>query len=128
MGLRISKSEVSRICQGLDEGRGLPQPAVGGPLPYLWLDAKIEKVREGGRVVPKALVIAYAVQRSGYREVSGVDVGSSENGALWLGFLRGLVRRGLTDVQLVVSDAHNGLKAAIAQTLGALGSAAPSIS
>jgi transposase-like protein len=118
LGLRISKSEVSRICAGLDEQveafRNWP---LEGRYPYLWLDAKVEKVRDGGRVVPKALVLAYAVHESGYREVIGVDVGECETEAFWRGFLRTLVKRGLGGVQLVVSDAHAGLKAAIAQTL-----------
>src|SRR5437870_5825546 len=119
LGLRMSKSEVSRICAGLDEQvdafRNRP---LEGRYPYLWLDAKVEKVRDGGRVVRKALVLAYAVHESGYREVIGVDVGESETEAFWRSFLRGLVERGLTGVQLVVSDAHAGLKKAIAQVLG----------
>jgi transposase-like protein len=119
LGLRISKSEVSRICQGLDEQveafRGRP---LEGRHSYLWLDAKVEKVRDGGRVVRKALVLAYAVHESGYREVIGLDVGEGETEAFWRGFLRGLVERGLSGVQLVVSDAHPGLKKAIAQVLG----------
>jgi transposase-like protein len=89
-----------------------------GRYPYLWLDAKVEKVRDGGRVVRKALVLAYAVHESGYREVIGLDVGESETEAFWRSFLRGLVERGLTGVQLVVSDAHAGLKKAIGQVLG----------
>jgi transposase-like protein len=119
LGLRISKSEVSRICAGLDEQvdafRNRP---LEGRYPYLWLDAKVEKVRDGGRVVRKALVLAYAVHESGYREVIGLDVGEAETEAFWRSFLRGLVERGLTGVQLVVSDAHAGLKKAIAQVLG----------
>jgi transposase-like protein len=115
----IKKSEVSRICAGLDEQvdafRGRP---LEGRYPYLWLDAKVEKVRDGGRVVRKALVLAYAVHESGYREVIGLDVGEAETEAFWRSFLRSLVKRGLTGVQLVVSDAHAGLKAAIAQVLG----------
>ena len=114
LGLRISKSEVSRICAGLDEQvdafRNRP---LEGRYPYLWLDAKVEKVRDGGRVVRKALVLAYAVHESGYREVIGLDVGEAETEAFWRSFLRGLVERGLTGVQLVVSDAHAGLKKAI---------------
>jgi putative transposase len=118
LGLRISKSEVSRICQGLDEQvEAFRNRPLEGRYPYLWLDAKVEKVRDGGRVVPKALVLAYAVHESGYREVIGLDVGECETEAFWRSFLRGLVKRGLTGVQLVVSDAHAGLKAAIAQTL-----------
>jgi putative transposase len=118
LGIRISKSEVSRVCAGLDEQvdafRNRP---LEGRYPYLWLDAKVEKVRDGGRVVPKALVLAYAVHESGYREVIGLDVGECETEAFWRSFLRGLVKRGLSGVQLVVSDAHAGLKKAIGQTL-----------
>lgn len=119
LGLRISKSEVSRICSGLDEQvdafRNRP---LEGSYPYLWLDAKVEKVRDGGRVVRKCLVLAYGVHASGYREVIGLDVGEAETEAFWRSFLRSLVERGLTGVELVVSDAHAGLKAAIAQVLG----------
>jgi transposase-like protein len=119
LGLRISKSEVSRICAGLDEQvdafRSRP---LEGRYPYLWLDAKVEKVRDGGRVVRKALVVAYAVHESGYREVIGLDVGEAETEAFWRSFLRGLVERGLAGVQLVISDAHAGLKKAIGQVLG----------
>jgi putative transposase len=119
LGLRISKSEVSRICQGLDEQvEAFRNRPLEGRYPYLWLDAKIEKVRDGGRVVRKALVLAYAVHESGYREVIGLDVGEAETEAFWRSFLRGLVERGLSGVQLVVSDAHAGLKKAIGQVLG----------
>jgi len=78
----------------------------------------VEKVRDGGRVVRKCLVLAYGVHESGYREVIGLDVGECETEAFWRSFLRSLVERGLTGVQLVVSDAHAGLKKAIAQVLG----------
>jgi transposase-like protein len=119
LGLRISKSEVSRICAGLDEQvdafRNRP---LEGRYPYLWLDAKVEKVRDGGRVVRKALVLAYGVHESGYREVIALDVGEAETEAFWRSFLRSLVKRGLTGVQLVISDAHAGLKKAIDQVLG----------
>ena len=119
LGLRISKSEVSRICQGLDEQvdafRNRP---LEGRYPYLWLDAKVEKVRDSGRVVRKCLVLAYGVHQSGYREVIALDVGEAETEAFWRAFLRALVERGLGGVQLVVSDAHAGLKKAIAQVLG----------
>ena len=119
LGLRISKSEVSRICQGLDEQvEAFRNRPLEGRYPYLWLDAKVEKVRDGGRVVRKALVLAYAVHESGYREVIGLDVGEAETEAFWRAFLRGLVERGLGGVQLVVSDAHAGLKKAIGQVLG----------
>jgi len=119
LGLRISKSEVSRICSGLDEQvdafRNRP---LEGSYPYLWLDAKVEKVRDGGRVVRKCLVLAYGVHASGYREVIGLDVGEAETEAFWRSFLRSLVERGLSGTELVVSDAHAGLKNAIAQVLG----------
>jgi putative transposase len=119
LGLRISKSEVSRICQGLDEQvEAFRNRPLEGRYPYLWLDAKVEKVRDGGRVVRKALVLAYGVHESGYREVIALDVGEAETEAFWRSFLRSLVERGLTGVQLVVSDAHAGLKKAIAQVLG----------
>jgi transposase-like protein len=118
-GLRISKSEVSRICQGLDEQvdafRNRP---LEGRYPYLWLDAKVEKVRDGGRVVRKCLVLAYGVHESGYREVIALDVGEAETEAFWRSFLRGLAERGLAGVELVISDAHAGLKKAIAQVVG----------
>ncbi|MCA1701366.1 MAG: IS256 family transposase, partial [Actinobacteria bacterium] len=119
LGLRISKSEVSRICQGLDEQvEAFRQRPLEGSYPYLWLDAKVEKVRDSGRVVRKCLVLAYAVHESGYREVIGLDVGECETEAFWRSFLRSLVERGLSGVELVVSDAHAGLKKAIAQVLG----------
>ena len=117
--MRISKSEVSRICAGLDEQvEAFRNRPLEGRYPYLWLDAKVEKVRDGGRVVRKALVLAYAVHESGYREVIGLDVGEAETEAFWRSFLRSLVERGLSGVQLVVSDAHAGLKKAIGQVLG----------
>jgi putative transposase len=119
LGLRISKSEVSRICAGLDEQvEAFRNRPLEGRYPYLWLDAKVEKVRDSGRVVRKCLVLAYGVHESGYREVIGLDVGECETEAFWRSFLRALVERGLGGVQLVVSDAHAGLKKAIAQVLG----------
>jgi len=119
LGLRISKSEVSRICAGLDEQvEAFRNRPLEGRYPYLWLDAKVEKVRDSGRVVRKALVLAYGVHESGYREVIALDVGEAETEAFWRSFLRSLVERGLTGVELVVSDAHAGLKKAIAQVLG----------
>ena len=112
----ISKSEVSRICGELD---GVVEafrtrPLDAGPYPYLWLDALMQKVREGGRVVNVALVVATAVNAEGKRELLGVDAGAAEDGPFWLSFLRSLVARGLSGVQLVTSDAHLGLKDAIA--------------
>ena len=118
LGLRISKSEVSRICAGLDEqvSAFLERPLEGDYV-YLWLDAKVEKVRDGGRVRHKCLVIAHGVHETGRREVIGLAVGEAETEAFWTEFLRSLVARGLVAVQLAISDAHQGLKAAIARVL-----------
>jgi putative transposase len=119
LGLRISRSEVSRICAQLDEQvEAFRQRPLEGDYPYLWLDAKVEKVRDGGRVVGKAVVIAYGVHETGRREILGIDVGEAETEAFWTEFLRSLLARGLAGVQLVVSDAHEGLKQAIARLLG----------
>ncbi len=118
LGLRVSKSEVSRICALLDEQvDAFRTRPLEGEYPYLWLDAKVEKVRDGGRVVHKAVVVAHGVHESGRKEILGIDVGEAETEAFWTEFLRSLVRRGLTGVQLVVSDAHEGLKNAIARVL-----------
>jgi putative transposase len=118
LGLRISRSEVSRVCALLDEQvEAFRCRPLEGDYPYLWLDAKVEKVRDGGRVVGKAVVIAYGVHESGRREILGVDVGEAETEAFWCEFVRSLVARGLQGVQLVVSDAHEGLKNAIAKLL-----------
>jgi putative transposase len=112
----ISKSQVSRICQELDAvvEAFLSRPLDGDPYPYLWLDALTQKVREAGRIVNVSVVVATAVNKEGRREVLGIDVGTSEDGAFWLQFLRSLVARGLSGVQMVTSDAHRGLKEAIA--------------
>ncbi len=112
----ISKSQVSRICSGLDEvvSSFLGRPLDAGPYRYLWLDALTQKVREGGRIVQVSVVIATAVNSDGRREVLGIDVGTSEDGAFWLAFLRGLVARGLSGVELVTSDAHQGLRETVA--------------
>jgi putative transposase len=119
LGLRVSRSEVSRISAGLDEQvEAFRQRPLEGRYPYLWLDAKVEKVRDGGRVRRKCLVIAHGVHDTGRREVIGLDVGEAETEAFWREFLRGLVKRGLVGVQLAISDAHPGLKAAIAKVLG----------
>jgi putative transposase len=116
----MSKSQVSRMCAALDEQVGaFRERPLEGRHPYLWLDAKVEKVRDpDGRVRRKALVVAYAVHEAGYREVIALDVGATESGAFWREFLRALVARGLSGVELVVSDQHEGLKAAIGQVLG----------
>ncbi len=119
LGLRgISKSQVSRLCEELDaEVERFRARRLDGPYPYVWLDATFVKVRDDGRVVSQAIVIAIGVRDSGEREVLGLDVGPSEDGAFWLQFLRGLVSRGLSGVQLVISDSHQGLKNAIAAVL-----------
>ncbi|MBI4321486.1 MAG: IS256 family transposase [Chloroflexi bacterium] len=113
----ISKSEVSRVCQDLDRTveafRNRPLQAA---YPYLWLDATFLKVREHGRVLGMALVVAIGVKETGEREVLGLDLGPAEDGAFWLAFLRSLTARGLHGVQLVISDAHEGLRKAIAAT------------
>ena len=116
----ISKSQVSRICAELDGvvASFLERPLDGGPYRYLWLDALTQRVREEGRIAQVSVVVATAVNASGKREVLGIDVGTSEDGAVWLSFLRGLVARGLSGVELVTSDAHQGLKAAIATVFG----------
>jgi transposase-like protein len=119
LGLRISKSEVSRVCQALDEHvDAVRTRPLEGRYPYMFLDAKVEKVRDGGRVANKALVIAHRVHESGRREILSIDVGEAETETFWTDFLRGLVRRGLVGVQLAISDVYPGLKAAIAKVLG----------
>jgi len=103
----VSKDTVSRLCRGLDEQvTAFRERPLEVAYPYLWLDAKVEKVRAGGRVEHRALVVAYGVDACGQREVIGLDVGAAETEAFWREFLRSLVRRGLAGVQLVVSDAH----------------------
>ncbi len=115
----MSKDQVSRLCRGLDEQvSAFRERPLEGRHPYLWLDAKVERVRERGGVRQKCLVIAYAVHESGRREVIGLDVGECETESFWREFLRSLRSRGLSGVRLCVSDAHPGLKAAIAQVLG----------
>jgi putative transposase len=121
MGLSgIGKSTVSKLCKDIDErvGAFLERP-LEGEWPYLWLDATYLKVREGGRIVSVAAIIAVAVDTEGRREIVGLGLGPSEAETFWSGFLRGLLRRGLAGVRLVVSDAHEGLKAAIAKVMGA---------
>jgi putative transposase len=114
-----SKDQVSRLCRGLDtQVRVFCERPLEGAYPYLWLDAKVERVREPGGVRHKALPIAYGVHQTGRREVIGIDVGEAETEAFWREFLRGLRARGLAGVRLCVSDAHEGLKQAIAKVLG----------
>jgi transposase-like protein len=115
----ISKSQVSRLCAELDElvEAFRTRPLDGSPYPFVMLDALVVKVREAGRIVNVCVVHATGVNRDGYRESLGLDIVTSEDGAAWLGFLRGLVARGLAGVQLVTSDAHSGLVDAIRSTL-----------
>ncbi len=112
----ISKSEVSRLCGELDEAmqRFRDRPLVD-EYPYVWLDGKGIKVRHDGRVTNQVAVVAVGVNRDGQREVLGFDVGPAESHDFWLAFLRGLVKRGLRGTKLVISDAHEGLKQAIAE-------------
>jgi putative transposase len=119
MGVHMSKDQVSRLCRGLDEQvHALRERSLEGRYPYVWLDGKIERVRERGGVRQKCLVIAYAVHETGRREVIGLDVGEAETEAFWREFPRSLRARGLTGVRLCVSDCHQGLKTAIGQVLG----------
>jgi transposase-like protein len=112
----ISKSEVSRLAASLDEQvDAFRTRRLDAAYPYVWVDARYEHVREGGRVVSMAVVVAYGVRADGVREVLGLDVGLSEAVAFWREFFQSLVARGLRGVQLVISDAHPGLKQAIAE-------------
>lgn len=119
-GTGVSKSEVSRLCAELDErvGAFLDRPIEGG-WPYLWLDATYVKARRDHRIVSVAVIVAVAVNTDGRREVLGMATGNSEAETFWTEFLRSLTRRGLRGVKLVVSDAHEGLKAAASRVLGA---------
>jgi transposase-like protein len=116
---RLSKSQVSEMARSLDAmvEAFRNRPLDAGPYTYVWVDALVQRVREDGRVQNVAVVLATGVNAEGKREVLGVDVITAEDGAGWTAFLRGLVARGLSGVQLVVSDAHEGLKAAIAAVL-----------
>jgi putative transposase len=116
----ISKSQVSRLCSEIDErvGAFVNRP-LEGDWPYLWIDATYVKVREAGRIVSVAVILAVAVNTDGVREILGLAVGPSEAEPFWTSFLRSLTRRGLRGVKLVISDAHEGLKAAVAKVLKA---------
>jgi len=117
LGLKgISKDQVSPICKELDgQVHAFRTRPLTGEYPYLMLDATFEKVRENGRVVAMAVVLAMGVRLTGEREVLGPDVGPAEDHQFWLEFLRQLVTRGLHGVRLVTSDSHVGLKQAIGQ-------------
>jgi putative transposase len=121
MGLSgIGKSTVSKLCKDIDERVGgfLDRP-LAGDWPYLWLDATYLKQREGGRIISVAAIIAVAVNTDGKREIVGLHIGPSEAETFWSTFLKSLVRRGLSGVKLVISDAHEGLKAAIRRVFSA---------
>jgi transposase-like protein len=116
----ISKSQVSRLCAEIDEKvKAFLNRPIEGDWPYLWIDATYVKVRESGRIVSVAVIIAVGVNSDGRREVLGMDIGPSEAEPFWTCFLRKLARRGLRGVKLVISDAHEGIKAAIAKVLHA---------
>jgi putative transposase len=121
MGLSgIGKSTVSKLCKDIDERvNGFLDRPLEGEWPYLWLDATYLKVRDGGRIVSVAAIIAVAVDAAGRREIVGLHIGPSEAETFWSTFLKSLVKRGLKGVKLVVSDAHEGLKGAIRRVLGA---------
>jgi putative transposase len=117
--LRISRSELSRVCAALDEHvEAFRTRPLEGRYPDLFLDANVEKLHDGGRVVNTARVVGHGVHETGRREILSIDVGEAEPEAFWTEFLRGLVARSLIGVQLAISDAHAGLKAAIAKVLG----------
>ena len=112
----ISKSQVSRLCAEIDERvQAFLNRPIEGSWPYLWIDATYVKVRQAGRIVSVAVIIAVAVNTDGRREVLGLEVGPSEAEPFWTSFLRSLTRRGLRGVKLVVSDSHEGLKKAASQ-------------
>jgi len=116
---RLSKSQVSELAKSLDAtvASFRERPLDGGPYPYVWLDAVALRCREGGRSVHVAALVAVGVNAEGKREVLGLEVVTGEDGAGWLAFVRGLVARGLAGVQVAISDAHPGLRAALAATL-----------
>ncbi len=114
----ISKSQVSRLCEEIDgKVKVFLERPLDGDWPYLWIDATYLKVRRGGRIVSVAVIIAVGVNTDGRREVLGMEIGTSEAEPIWTEFLRKLTRRGLRGVKLVVSDAHEGIKAAVTKVL-----------
>jgi putative transposase len=116
----ISKSQVSRLCEEIDgRVKAFLERPIEGDWPYIWIDATYLKVRRGGRIVSVAVIIAVGVNGDGRREVLGMEVGTSEAEPIWTEFLRKLTRRGLRSVKLVVSDAHEGIKAAVGKVLNA---------
>jgi putative transposase len=121
MGMNgISKSQVSRLCEEIDEKvKAFLERPIEGEWPYIWIDATYLKVRRGGRIVSAAVIIAVGVNTDGRRELLGLEIGTSEAEPIWTEFLRKLARRGLRGVKLVVSDAHEGIKAAVSKVLSA---------
>lgn len=116
----ISKSQVSRLCEEIDgKVKAFLDRPIEGDWPYLWIDATYLKVRRGRRIVSVAVILAVGVNTNGRREVLGMEIGTSEAEPIWTEFLRKLTRRGLRGVKLVVSDAHEGLKAAVTKVLSA---------
>ena len=114
----ISKSQVSRLCTEIDEKvKAFLSRPIEGDWPYLWIDATYVKVRQSGRIVSVAVIVAVGVNSDGRREVLGMDIGPSEAETFWTEFLRKLARRGLRGVKLVISDAHEGIKGAVAKVL-----------
>jgi len=119
-GTGVSKSQVSRLCEEIDERvKAFLDRPLEGEWPYVWLDATYVKVRRNNRIVSVAVIVAVGVNGDGRREVLGMDIGPSEAETFWTEFLRKLRRRGLRGVKLVVSDAHEGIKAAVAKLMNA---------
>src|SRR6478672_11041311 len=116
----ISKSQVSRLCEEIDQRvKAFLDRPIEGDWPYLWIDATYVKVRQDGRIVSVAVIVAVGVNTDGRREVLGMDIGPSEAETFWTAFLRKLTRRGLRGVKLVISDSHEGIKAAVSKVLNA---------
>ena len=119
-GTGVSKSQVSRLCEEIDDRvKAFLDRPLEGDWPYVWLDATYVKVRRNHRIVSVAVIVAVGVNAVGRREVLGMDIGPSEAETFWTEFLRKLRRRGLCGVKLVISDAHEGIKAAVAKLMNA---------
>ncbi len=117
----VSKSQVSRLCTEIDERvQAFLNRPLEGAWPYLWLDATYIRVREGGRIISRAVIVAVAVNGDGRREILGIAVGPSEAETFWTGFLRSLADRGLRGVKLVIADDHKGLRAAASRVFNAI--------
>ena len=119
-GTGVSKSQVSRLCEEIDERvHAFLERPIEGDWPYLWIDATYVKVRQAGRIISVAVIVAVGVNDDGRREVLGMDIGPSEAETFWKDFLRKLARRGLRGVKLVISDSHEGIKAAVSKVFTA---------